>query len=256
MRSSYVATFDPRRKRMKAKAMSYGMMKRRYGEKDVHDTAIAIAEAAACRFVSDVAPSSVLLLPVGKPNATGGGFRFVVEHLARHFNDVSGIPTQALPDVDYSPQKSIIYNPRKIPNSLIKLRARVRTLTGAIKNPSLETRAKEHFSTGELNAKMRSKKSFRFWCFFVFSSVGIFFGSHFGVQLTCGKMFLGSRFQSVEDFYSARKGPRPRPQFIHAFPHHSTVAARSARATAASLNRFYWEPTGGRCVFECRCVRI
>ena len=81
--------------------MSYGMMKRRYGEKDVHDTAIAIAEAAACRFVSDVAPSSVLLLPVGKPNATGGGFRFVVEHLARHFKDVYGIPTKILPDVDY-----------------------------------------------------------------------------------------------------------------------------------------------------------
>ena len=30
----------------------------------------------------------------------------------------------------------------------------------------------------------------------------------------------------------------------------------AARATAAFLNRFGCKPTGGRCVFECKCVRI
>ena len=36
---------------------------------------------------------------------------------------------------------------------------------GRYKNLPLETRAKEHFSTGELNAKMRSKKVFDFGVF-------------------------------------------------------------------------------------------
>ena len=49
---------------------------------------------------------------------------------------------------------------------------------------------------------------------------------------------------SVANFNSARKGPHPRPKFIGVFPHHSSVAAHSARATAVSLNRFYWESTG------------
>ena len=61
---------------------------------------------------------------------------------------------------------------------------------------------------------------------------------------------------ATKSVISFLNGLHPCLQFINAFPHHSTVAAHSARATAASLNRFYWEPTGGRCVFECRCVRI
>ena len=44
---------------------------------------------------------------------------------------------------------------------------------GRYKNLKLETRAKEHFVTGELNAKMRSKKVFDFGGCFLASSVGI-----------------------------------------------------------------------------------
>ena len=50
---------------------------------------------------------------------------------------------------------------------------------------------------------------------------------------------------------SARKGQHPLPKLYHHFPNHSAVEApHSARATAATLNLFYWEPTGGRCVLS------
>ena len=50
--------------------------------------------------------------------------------------------------------------------------------------------------------------------------------------------------------------------FINDFPHRSTVAAHSARATAAaslppSIGFTGWEPTGGRCVLsECRSALV
>ena len=59
----------------------------------------------------------------------------------------------------------------------------------ALQNIPLETRAKGHFPTGELNAKMRSKKVHDFG---VFSSVGNFFGSYFGVRFHWRIVFFGS----------------------------------------------------------------
>jgi hypothetical protein len=65
----------------------------------------------------------------------------------------------------------------------------------------METRAKEHFPTSELNSKMRSKK---FPTELKNTKIEALFGSHFGVQLTFGKMFLGSRFQWIIFIASVR----------------------------------------------------
>ena len=68
----------------------------------------------------------------------------------------------------------IMHNPRSNKSELVSLVARPGVVPyGRYYNLPIETRAKEHFSAGYLNAKMRSK-SLRFWCFF--SSVGTFFG--------------------------------------------------------------------------------
>ena len=80
----------------------------------------------------------------------------------------------------------------------------------------------------------------------------MFFGSHFGVRLHWRIVFFGSGSQGEVFLVSLTDRTLAR-NFINEFSHHSTVAAHSARAIAASLNRFYWEPTGGRCVFECKC---
>ena len=68
---------------------------------------------------------------------------------------------------------------------------------GRYKNLPLETRAKEHFSTGELNSKMRSKK---IPTELKNTKIETKFGSHFGVQLTCGKMCVPSLAFPVKDF--------------------------------------------------------
>ena len=68
---------------------------------------------------------------------------------------------------------------------------------GRYKNLPLETRAKEHFSTGELNSKMRSKK---IPTELKNTKIEKKFGSHFGVQLTCGKMCVPSLAFPVKDF--------------------------------------------------------
>ena len=61
----------------------------------------------------------------------------------------------------------LAYGPRK-KNELVSLVAQPGVVPyGRYKNLPLETRAKEHFSTGELNAKMRSKKVFGFGVFLV-----------------------------------------------------------------------------------------
>ena len=78
---------------------------------------------------------------------------------------------------------------------------------GRYENLPLEPRAKEHFPTGELNAKVRSKK---FPTELKKHQNRNFFGSHFGVQLTCGKMFLGSRFQWKIFMAPVRHHTRPR----------------------------------------------
>ena len=98
----------------------------------------------------------------------------------------------------------------------------------------MATRAKEHDSSVLSGVKRQNaiQKSFRFWCFF--SSV-IFFGLHFGVRLHWGIVFFGSRCHCklFSDSLLVRTVAR---NFINSFPHRSTVAAHSARATAASLN--------------------
>ena len=60
------------------------------------------------------------------------------------------------------------------------------------------------------------------------------------------KMFFGSRFQWKIFIATVRNHIRLRYE-TNEFPRHNSASA----PTAASLNRFYWEPTGGRCVFEC-----
>ena len=101
--------------------------------------------------------------------------------------------------------------PAKFPKLVNKIAGEGAGPYGRCKNPSLETRAKEHFSTGELNAKMRSKKVFDF---VFFSSVvsGNLFWIAFWSLTHLWKNVLWLAFQ-VEDFYSARKEPHPRPQF-------------------------------------------
>ena len=54
-----------------------------------------------CRAVLSDAPAG------WSPQATNGSFRFVVEHLKRHFEVVYGIPAGILPDADYPTE----YNP-------------------------------------------------------------------------------------------------------------------------------------------------
>ena len=63
---------------------------------------------------------------------------------------------------------------------------------GCCGNLLLETRAKEHFLAAGSNDEMRFKK---FPTDLKNTKIENFYGSCFGVQLTCGKMFLGSRFQ-------------------------------------------------------------
>ena len=82
-------------------------------------------------------------------------------------------------------------------------------LYGRYKNLPLETRAKEHFPTGELNSKMRSKK--------IPTELK-------NTKIEKKKLDRILAFNSpvenvpwlafsVKDFNSVRKGPHPRPQF-------------------------------------------
>ena len=87
-----------------------------------------------------------------------------------------------------------------------------------------------------------------------FSSVENIFGSHlaFGPPV---ENFLWLGFL-VEDSYSARKGPHPPVALRNERPRVPPTTTAAARATAAYLNRFGYEFTGGWCVFKCNCVRI
>ena len=80
-------------------------------------------------------------------------------------------------------------SPRKSPNALMNCGREGVVPYGRFKNLPPETRAKEHFSKGELNSKMRSKNK-SIWVFF--SSVGNFFASHFSVRLHWRIVFFGS----------------------------------------------------------------
>ena len=76
---------------------------------------------------------------------------------------------------------------------------------GRYKNLPLETRANEHFSTGELNAKQNAIQFFSILVFF--SSVGNFFNRILVFDPPVENvLWLGFL---VEDYYSARKGPHP-----------------------------------------------
>ena len=84
----------------------------------------------------------------------------------------------------------------------------MRFLTDAIKkNLPMKTRANEYFLAGELNSKCDPKK---FPTELKNTKIEHFFGSHFGVQLTCVKMFIGSRFQWKIFIAPVRDQTRPR----------------------------------------------
>ena len=131
----------------------------------------------------------------------------------------------------------LAYNPRKISNSLVSYRGRVWSLTDAIKNLPLETRAKGPFSTpaGELNAKMRSKKVTGFF----FSSVGNFFESDLGVRPACLKIFFGSGF--LWKIFTAPVRDRIRPRYeTNESPRHSSGSARHCGLSQSVWMRAHW----------------
>ena len=64
-------------------------------------------------------------------------------------------------------------------------------------------------------------------------------------------MFIGSRFQWK--IFVAPVRNRIRLRYVtNKPPHHNSGSARHCGLSKS----VYWEPTGGRCVFECKCVRI
>ena len=144
-----------------------------------------------------------------------------------------------------------LYNPRKIPNSLIKLRARVRTLTDAIKISHGKREPRNIFRQWSQTPKCDPKKN-RFWYFLAqwetfldrilaFDSTGESCASDRVPTANCSQI----PYRSAPSLAILLTVSPPRQQ-----------RQRAARATAAFLNRFGCKPTDGRCVFKCKCVRI